>query len=62
MIDTSVNLKTKKPLARCHDCDTETNHYNIFISPENARKVICSVCLLRAEKGFNTRPGYDHRK
>jgi hypothetical protein len=62
MIDTSVNLETKKPLRRCDECDTETEHYNIFISPENERKVICSVCLLRGEKGFNTRPDYDNLK
>lgn len=61
MIDTSVNLEMNKPLERCHECDTETDHYNIFIAPDNERKVICSECMLRAEKGFNTRPGYSRR-
>lgn len=61
MIDTSVNLRMKKPLERCHECDTETEHYNIFITPENERKVICAQCLLRSEKGFNTKPGYGKR-
>jgi hypothetical protein len=58
MIDTSVNLKMKKPLERCHECDIETDHYNIFITPSNERRVICAECLLRAEKGFNTKPGF----
>jgi hypothetical protein len=61
MIDTSVNLQTKKPLERCHECDTETDHYNIFITPDNERNVICAECLERAEKGFNTVPGYGKR-
>jgi hypothetical protein len=48
-------------LERCHECDTETDHYNIFITPDNERNVICAECLERAEKDFNTVPGYGKR-
>jgi hypothetical protein len=58
MIDTSVNLETKKPLARCEECDTETHYYNIFISPTNERQVICVDCLMMDEKGFTTKYGF----
>lgn len=58
MIDTSVNLKVKRPLERCFECDEETAYYNIFISPTNERKVICWECLSKEEKGFTARYGY----
>lgn len=58
MIDTSVNLKMEKPLSRCNECDEETRYYNIFISPTNERRTVCSVCLGRREKGFIAKPGF----
>lgn len=59
MIDTSVNLRLRKPLERCYECDEETDSYNIFISPTNERKVICSKCLMIEEKGVPTKHGFN---
>lgn len=50
--------KTEKPIARCSECDRETDHYNTFVSPDNAENVICWRCLAREEKGFNAKPDF----
>lgn len=44
-----------KPIARCAECDRETDHYNTFLSPTNGEKVVCWQCLAREEKGFNAK-------
>ena len=44
-----------KPLARCTECDRETEHYNTFVSPANDERVVCWQCLSRDEKGFNAK-------
>ncbi len=59
MIDTSVNLRTNKPVERCAECDEETRFYNIFISPSNERRIVCSKCLIKEEKGFTAQYGFN---
>ncbi|MBP9665563.1 MAG: hypothetical protein KBD94_13175 [Pyrinomonadaceae bacterium] len=51
---------TKKPLARCSECDREVEHYNTFLSASNRRRVVCWRCLAREEKGFFAKPDF-HR-
>ena len=43
---------TEKPLFRCAECDTETEHYNIYITPTNEEKPVCWECMQRDDKGF----------
>lgn len=52
-------METKeKPIARCSECDRETDHYNTFVSPTNSETVVCWQCLARDEKGFNAKPDF----
>ncbi len=52
----SINPKTtEKPTERCAECDREVEHYNTFLSPTNARRIVCWECLDREEKGFNAK-------
>jgi hypothetical protein len=49
----SVDPKTiSKPVARCAECDRETDTYNTFLSPTNEPRVVCWECTAREEKGF----------
>ncbi|CAN5723118.1 hypothetical protein BH24ACI2_BH24ACI2_11940 [soil metagenome] len=43
---------TEKPPARCSECDRVMEHYNVFVSPTNEKKIICWECMTRDEKGF----------
>ena len=43
---------TEKPPARCSECDREMEHYNVFISPTNEKKIVCWECMTRDEKNF----------
>jgi hypothetical protein len=59
MIDAPDPKNMTRPLARCSECDTEVEHYNVFISPANEPKIVCWECMQRAEKGFiSNRPYY----
>lgn len=58
MIDTSVNLQTKRPVERCSECDEESRYYNVFITPTNERRIVCWECLSKEEKGFTSRYGF----
>ncbi len=44
--------ETPKETARCSECDREMEHYNVFISPTNEKKIVCWECMTRDEKGF----------
>jgi hypothetical protein len=50
----------EKPLARCENCDRETNKYIVNLSPDNVEQVLCWICKERGEKGLNTKRGF-HR-
>lgn len=55
MIDKNLstqNLSEAKTPVRCWECDREMDHYNVFVSPTNEKKVVCWECLQREEKGF----------
>jgi hypothetical protein len=43
---------TERPIVRCADCDRETEHYNIFVSPINEERYVCWECMQRDDKGF----------
>jgi hypothetical protein len=49
---------TSKPIMRCGECDRETDHYNVFLNPQNEEHVVCWECTLRAEKGFFASRGF----
>ncbi|MBK9213990.1 MAG: hypothetical protein IPM59_00050 [Chloracidobacterium sp.] len=49
---------TKKPLARCSECDTEVEYYNTFLSASNRPYIVCWRCLAREEKGFFAKPDF----
>jgi len=55
MTDITDPKNTDKPVMRCSECDSETAHYNTFMTPNNEHKVVCWECLERHEKGFNAR-------
>lgn len=55
MIETTDPKNMDKPTLRCSECDRETEHYNTFLTPTNAPRVVCWECLGRQEKGFNAR-------
>ena len=55
MIETIDPKTMGKAVARCSECDRETDHYNTFLSPTNEERVICWQCLSRKEKGFNAK-------
>lgn len=48
------NAEGKEPV-RCTKCDRVIDHYNTFLSPTNETNDVCSECLQREEKGFNTK-------
>ena len=48
-MDPKIGGKTP---ARCADCDREKTHYNVFVMPDEERRVVCWECLQRIEKGF----------
>ncbi len=50
-----------KPVARCHECDREVDHYNTFLSPTNETRIVCWQCLAREEKGFNADRGFSRQ-
>lgn len=58
MSDSIDPRSTDKPLERCTECDRETDHYNVFVSPANEKNVVCWECLAREEKGFNAARGF----
>lgn len=58
MSDSIDPRSTDKPLERCSECDRETDHYNVFVTPSNEKSVICWECLSRGEKGFNAARGF----
>ena len=62
MIDTTVNLKMDKPVERCSECDEESKYYNVFITPSNERRIVCSECLMKDEKGFTAHYGFQRGK
>jgi len=47
--------KNPKPVVRCSECDSETDHYYIFVSPINEESAVCWQCQMREEKGFNAK-------
>lgn len=51
----------ERPLARCAECDRETEHYNTFVGPNDEERVVCWECTQRAEKGFFAKRGF-HRE
>ncbi|HEX9961245.1 MAG TPA: hypothetical protein VGB00_09955 [Pyrinomonadaceae bacterium] len=52
--DIRNNAEAKEPV-RCSKCDTVIDHYNTFLSPTNETNDVCAECLLREDKGFNTK-------
>ena len=58
MIETFDPKLTAKPIARCAECDRETDTYNVFISPTNEARVICWECEMRTEKKFFAKQGF----
>ncbi len=50
--ETILQEETPKETARCSECDREMEHYNVFISPTNEKKIVCWECMTRDEKGF----------
>ena len=52
MIESIDPKVSKKPLARCAECDREMAHYNVWVGPANETKVVCWECKAREEKGF----------
>lgn len=52
MIESNDPKQMEKPIARCSECDRETEHYNIFTSPTNETHNVCWQCLQREERGF----------
>lgn len=61
MIETIDPKITEKPIARCVECDSEVEHYNIFISSANESRVVCWQCLAREEKGFNAKRDFSRQ-
>lgn len=55
MIETIDPKTMGKAVARCAECDRETDHYNTFLSPTNVECIVCWECLSREEKGFNAK-------
>jgi hypothetical protein len=49
---------TERPLARCTECDRETEHYNVYIGPDSVERPVCWECTQRAEKGLFARRGF----
>jgi hypothetical protein len=43
---------TERPLARCTECDRETEHWNEYVLPPNDRRIMCWECVQRMEKNF----------
>ena len=60
MIETIDPKNMEKPKVRCSQCDSETVHYNTFLSSGNESRVVCWECLAREEKGFNAKNDF-HR-
>ena len=54
MEEITNNSEDKEPI-RCAKCDRVMDHYNTFLSPTNETVNVCSECLEREEKGFNTK-------
>lgn len=52
MVESIDPKVSKKPAARCSECDREMEHYNIWLGPANQKNVICWECKGREEKGF----------
>lgn len=55
MIESFDPKVTDKPIARCAECDRETEHYNVFFSPTNQPRIVCWECMTRGEKKFFTK-------
>lgn len=55
MIETMDPKNMDKPRVRCSECDSETEHYNTFLSPTNEERIVCWECLGREERGFNAK-------
>ena len=55
MIESYDPKITEKPIVRCAMCDTEVEHYNTFLDPNNEETNVCWQCMQREEKGFNTK-------
>ena len=58
MIEQIDPKEMDKPVGRCAECDRETEHYNIFVSPTNEEKRVCWQCMQRDDKGFFTKRGW----
>ena len=58
MIESIDPKVSKKPLARCAECDREVAHYNVWVGPANETKVVCWECKAREEKGFFNHRGF----
>ncbi len=52
---------TRRPPARCSECDREETHFNEILTPDGGKRTVCWRCLAREEKGFNAAPGF-HRQ
>jgi hypothetical protein len=60
MTDTTDPKITDKPEARCHDCDRNVTHYNVWLDADGAERISCWQCTARDEKGFNAKRDF-HR-
>lgn len=58
MIEAIDPKSTSKPVMKCAECDTDTEYYITFLTPDNAEQNICWECLEREEKGFNAKRGF----
>ena len=58
MVESIDPKVTRKPPARCAECDRIMEHYNVWFGPRNEKKVVCWECKAREEKGFFAQRGY----
>ena len=58
MIDSIDPKVTRKPRARCAECDREMEHYNVWLRPGGEEAVVCWECKAREEKGFFAHRGF----
>jgi len=55
----SLDPKTMdKTAARCSECDREMEHFNVFLGPNNEKRIVCWECTQRSEKGFFAKRGF----
>ena len=58
MTQAKLHNKNPKPIARCSECDRETDTYYTLLSPTNETRTICWECKMREEKGFNAKRNF----